>query len=226
MIRRKRDNLQEVIMYEEIVEKNDSILRLVEMTEPERLEYFTEYTNGLREVAIEEAKLGAMAEPVAEMPIARRPAGPPRLGNAGAPPALGAPVSNTFYFYNPARVATGMREFLAIWGPRELQDNWRIESGNIARGVEGGIDEVSELIIANNPQFNPQTYLERIPQDKRVVDSLQAQRNNSYYRLGLIYKEKFKENRLAAERLEGLLDYTSEERLVLLSFILPLSNLY
>src|SRR5690606_29663687 len=75
-------------------------------------------------------------------------------------------------------------------------------------------DEVSELLIANNPQFNPRTYLDQIPNDPQIIDSLAAQRNDSYFRLGLIYKDKFRENELAEQRLRSLLGFTSEERLV------------
>ena len=51
-IKKKRDNLVDVIHYEEIAQVNDSILRLVQMSEGERLAYFTEITNALRDKAI------------------------------------------------------------------------------------------------------------------------------------------------------------------------------
>jgi tetratricopeptide (TPR) repeat protein len=209
VVKRKRDNLQEVIQYEDIVEKNDSILGLVAMSEPRRQDYFIKYTNELKERAIEEARRGVPAEApaVPQGPVIRSPGGPPTLG--------GPNTSSNFYFYNPARVNTGMQEFLRQWGPRELKDNWRTDPGNISSGGERQLDEVSELIIANNPKFNPQTYIEQIPKDPEVIDSLEAQRNNAYYRLGLIYKEKFSEGELAKEKLLSLLEFTSEERMVL-----------
>lgn len=208
VIKRKRDNLQEVILYEELIEKNDSILNLVSMNETERLDFFTQFTGMLQAKAVEEAKTGGVAESPEPQATARR--------NPGAPPALGGPnMSNNFYFYNPTRVANGMQEFLQLWGPRELKDNWRTDAGNTSGGGDRQLDEVSELIIANNPRFNPETYLERIPQDPVVIDSIAALRNNAYYRLGLIYKEKFRENSLAADKLRDLLTFTDEERLVL-----------
>ena len=209
VVKRKRDNLQEVIMYEDIVEKNDSILDLVAMSDDRREDYFIKYTNELKELAIEEARKGVPAEasPVPQGPVIRSPGGPPTLGGPNA--------GSNFFFYNPARVNTGMQEFLRQWGPRELKDNWRTDPGNISSGGEQDLDQVSELIIANNPKFNPQTYIESIPNDPVVIDSLDAQRNNAYYRLGLIYKEKFSERELAKERLLSLLDFTTEERMVL-----------
>lgn len=206
VIKRKRDNLQEVIRYEEIAEENDSILRFVAMNEEERVDYFTGYTNELKELALEQARQGNAAEISRPAPLPRGP---------GAPPSLeGVNPGNTFYFYNPVRIARGLEEFLQTWGSRELQDNWRTNSGTLSSGGNQGLDQVSELIITNNPQFNPQTYLEKIPKDPFIIDSLKAQRNDSYYRLGLIYKEKFRENRLALNKLESLLEFTTEERLV------------
>lgn len=207
VIKRKRDNLQEVILYEDIAEKNDSILKFVAMTDDERLDYFTGYTDKLKAIAIKEAQSGTVPETSQPEPVRRSPGAPPALGASGN-------TGNTFYFYNPSRVASGLQSFLNNWGPRELADNWRTNPGNISTDRPDGLDEVSELIIANNPQFNPRTYIDQIPTDPVAIDSISAQRNDSYYRLGLIYKEKFNENQLASQKLRSLLEFTSEERLI------------
>src|SRR5690606_7746667 len=47
-IKKKRDNLKDVIYYEEIAQVNDSILMLVNMSESERLAYFTAHTEKLK----------------------------------------------------------------------------------------------------------------------------------------------------------------------------------
>ena len=206
VIKRKRDNLQEVILYEESADRNDSIIRLVDMNPDQRIKYFKDYTAGLKAVAVADAQKGVLKEEPAE-PVRRGP---------GLPPAMGAPGgrSNSFYFYNSSRVAAGMQEFLRVWGPRELKDNWRTTKGNNRNLIEGELDEVSELIIANNPLFDPRTYLEKIPSDPDIIDSIRATRSEAYYKLGLIYKDKFRENDLAAQRLISLLDFTSEEKYV------------
>src|SRR5690606_11551533 len=212
VIKRKRDNLEEVIMYEEIAEKNDSILRFVAMPETERLDYFTNYTNQLRSLAMAQAREGIIEEVAPPMPTRLAPGAPPGLGGPGVP---GTPSpGHVFSFYNPNRVAGGMAEFFRIWGPRELKDNWRTNAGNATSIREDGLDEVSELLIANNPRFDPRTYIDQIPADKGVIDSLISQRDNAYFRLGLIYREKFGENVLAKQRLNDLLELTSEESIL------------
>lgn len=218
VIKRKRENLEEVILYEEIADKNDSILRFVAMPEAERLEYFTNYTNQLRSVAMARAREGIIEETAPS--VQRRistPGAPPGLGGPGAPMVAGPgnpSPGNIFYFYNPNRVAGGMAEFLRIWGPRELKDNWRTNSGSAVNTREAGLDEVSELLIANNPGFDPRTYIDQIPKDQDVIDSLASERDNAYFRLGLIYREKFGEDDLAKQRLSNLLELTSEESLL------------
>ena len=220
-VQRKRDNLKEVIYYEEIAEKNDSILRFVFMPEDERVDYFTRYVNNLKEAAIIQAKEGEVPEAQNQQPRT-----PSSRNTPGAPPSIGNDPANTFYFYNPRRVSSGLESFVRTWGPRELKDNWRLNSGNITSIAKDGLDEVSGLIISNNPQFAAQTYIDQIPTDPLQISELEKERNDAYYSLGLIYKEKFNKPDLASERLTALLNYTNEERLVVpANYYLYLINL-
>ncbi len=49
-IKRKRDNLKDVILYENITKHNDSILALVNMSNDDREEYFKSYIDELRRI--------------------------------------------------------------------------------------------------------------------------------------------------------------------------------
>ena len=60
-IKKKRDNLEDVIYYEDIAQQNDSILSLVAMSDAERLKVFQEFTDKLKKEA-EEAKEKEEAE--------------------------------------------------------------------------------------------------------------------------------------------------------------------
>lgn len=208
-VERKRDNLKEVIFYENIAEENDSILRFVTMPEDERVDYFTRYANQLKDAAVLQAQEGVIPEAASQAPISSRV-------TPGAPPALGGnELANTFYFYNPRRVAMGLENFVKNWGPRELRDNWRLNSDNFSPLVANELDEVTELIISNNPKFQAQTYLDQIPSDALEISELKKGRNDAYYSLGLIYMEKFRKPELASARLSALLNFTEEERLVI-----------
>jgi hypothetical protein len=72
------------------------------------------------------------------------------------------------------------------------------------------------------PKYTTDFYTKEIPTDQADLDSIAKERNFAYFQLGVIYKEKFKEYKLAASKLEQLLENAPEERLVLPS----LYNLY
>jgi len=64
-------------------------------------------------------------------------------------------------------------------------------------------------------KYDVATYIAKIPSDVKIIDSLNVERNFANYQLGLIYKEKFKENLLAVNKLEDVLMSNPEERLIL-----------
>lgn len=202
---KKRDNLEDVIKYEGIAQVTDSIIGLTSMSEAERLTYFTEYTDELREKAIADSIAQVKREKLLER------------GAAGSGSRGREEQASSFYFYNPSQAAYGKQEFEQVWGRRTLEDNWRLS--NKRRGSSGFEEEdlfaTEGVAILDDPRFNPQTYIDAIPTDKAVIDSIVGQRDFAYYQLGLIYKEKFKENLLAADRLEQLLENKPEERLIL-----------
>ncbi|MBT0607181.1 type IX secretion system periplasmic lipoprotein PorW/SprE [Aequorivita echinoideorum] len=203
-VKKKRENLDDVIKYEEIAVKNDSILRIARMSESEQLAYFTEYTDGLKAQAIKDSIAAVKSEGrIANNEFYKK------NGASGPNPSGGG----AFYFYNPSTVAFGKQEFRKVWGDRQLGDNWRLSS------IKKQLDDVEEVAvqqtsIMDNEMFKPESYLSTIPTDEVVLDSLASDRNFAYYQLGLIYKEKFKEYELAANRLETLLGYSPEERLI------------
>ena len=203
-LKKKRDNLDDVIQYELVAATNDSILNLVNMSAEERLAYFTEYTDALRAQAIQDsidqAKNGG--DGFADNEFFE--------GGTGESDKAGA-----FYFYNTTTVAYGKQEFRRRWGDRELEDDWRRSDKNAVGAADEEEVAAEGFSIGDDPRFKPETYLATIPTEQGKIDTLITDRNFAYYQLGLIYKEKFKEYPLAAERLETLLTKNPEERLVL-----------
>ncbi|WP_037318390.1 hypothetical protein [Salegentibacter sp. Hel_I_6] len=204
-IKKKRDNLEDVIRYEDVAYKNDSILRLSQMTPAAQLDYFKNYTTDLR--AKLEADNNAAAMPVVLPEIA-----------SGSPGS-----ARSFYFYNEARMQQGRREFLNQWGDRPLADNWRWAEVSFetddAMAEEAGL---SQQILDSDPRIDPYTYINQIPTDLAVLDTITRNRDFAYYQLGIIYKENFREYEMAQARLEAVLEISSDERLILPSMY----NLY
>ena len=206
-VKRKRENLDDVIRYEDIAQRNDSILSLVNLSEEQRLVYFTSYTEKLKQDA-EAAKVKA------EIAKLNASTGLKTAGNNTVGKSKQAPNIKSFYFYNPVTVAYGKNEFNKIWGDRSLEDNWRWSS----KSSTGKVSEIlgEEFVNATEEElFDPQFYISKIPTEQKAIDSLSKDRNFAYYQLGLIYKDKFKEYILAKDKLQALLKSNPEERLVL-----------
>lgn len=211
LIKRKRDNLEEVIYYEDIARVNDSILYLINLSDEERLAYFKKFTDDLKEKA--EAKKE-------QEEIANRLNSGLALANnidTGAQRERMNlnPINEQqkFYFYNQTTVAFGKNEFIKIWGDRSLKDNWRLSNSNTSNTNS----QVNALIAGATEEelYDPEFYISKIPTEQKSIDSLSRDRNFAYYQLGVIYKEKFKELELAKDKLQTLLKSNPEERLIL-----------
>jgi tetratricopeptide (TPR) repeat protein len=206
-IKRKRENLDDVIRYEDIAQRNDSILSLVSLSNEQRFAYFTAYIDNLKAVA-EEAKTKA------EIANQNASTGLKTIGNTTIGKNTQAPSIKSFYFYNPVTVAYGKTEFNKIWGDRDLEDNWRWSSNSKAGSGQEALGE--EFVNATEEElYDPEFYISKIPTEQKAIDSLSKDRNFAYYQLGLIYKDKFKEYNLAKDKLKSLLESNPEERLVL-----------
>ncbi|ALJ05561.1 hypothetical protein APS56_10695 [Pseudalgibacter alginicilyticus] len=212
-IKRKRDNLDDVIYYEDIAQVNDSILKLVNFSEAEKLAYFESYVEKLK-IQAEEAKEKAEA-------LERKNTGLNTVNNNinSVIPSRGTGVPSQaalFYFYNPTTVSYGKNEFVKVWGDRVLEDNWRW-SHKSSSGISSSRNSNTTIedLASEEERFNPQFYISKIPSNEKEIDSIYKDRNYAYYQLGLIYKEKFKEYELAKDKFNNLLNSHPEERLVL-----------
>ena len=197
-IKRKRDNLEDVIYYETIARDNDSILSVVAMSDSEKESYFQSY--------IELLKAEAEALKKADKSLEN---------SFGPSQNLGFQNGKSFYFYTPTTVAFGKNEFIRIWGDRALETNWRWSSKSTQSDskAENAIAKAAEE--EEQKRFSVEYYLAQLPTQKNVLDSIAKERNFAYYQLGLMYKDKFKEYKLAKDKLEQLLNQNPEGRLVL-----------
>lgn len=209
IIKRKRDNLEDVIYYEGVAKVNDSVLRLVKMPDGDRAMFFNDYVKQLKIKAEEEKERAEAAE---------RNSGLVTVNNQiGGLPGRGGAVDQAalFYFYNPTTVSYGKNEFVKIWGNRQLEDNWRLSSKGFT-GLTTSNPAYDVLATATDDEkFDPEFYISKIPTDEKEIDSISKDRNYAYYQLGLIYKEKFKECELAKGKFQNLLESNPEERLIL-----------
>ena len=241
-ISKKRENLADVIKYEAIAQHNDSILNIVALSPAERRSFYEDYIERLKKDDLAKAalakaaekRLAAQGDNIGDgMADTGRSAGPPaalpmpagkkpsdmKAGIAG--PQVAGGDKGSFYFYNAASAAYGKLEFKKRWGGRTLKDNWRLSAyKDQAQDNDREQQEDTEALADVKQKetvvkYTADFYLGQLPSSAKVLDSLSKERNFAYYQLGIIYKEKFKEYKLAADKLEQLLKNQPEERLVL-----------
>lgn len=245
-IKKKRENLVDVIKYEAIAQNNDSILHIVALSEPGKNKFFEDVIARLKKEDEANAKKAleasvATANNASNMNAASDAAAAENAKSQSKSALLAATKQSSesqsmmppgpssspssasnFYFYNQATLSFGKNEFRKRWGNRALKGNWRLSEGKskIGFGNEESEEDVAsteEEVVEEkiDPRYTVDYYLKQLPTDQKVIDSLGKERNFAYYQLGLIYKDKFKEYKLAEGRLEKLLENNPEERLVL-----------
>lgn len=228
IITKKRENLEDVIKYEAIAQKNDSILTILAMSKEVQTTFFEKYISKLKveekKQADLEKKLQEKAEIVQQKQSMQDLDGPSMSSKNmnPSPPNFGPKSTETFYFYNPSTVSFGKNEFRKKWGKRNLGDNWRWSQGSKSNSRE---DENNSIVDEKgkpaededvvDPRYKASFYIAQLPTEQGDIDLLIKDRNFAYYQLGVIYKEKFKEYQLAANKLEKLLQNNPEERLIL-----------
>ena len=229
-----RKNLDEAIVNEAIAKRNDSIIYVASLNGPEQVVYYENYIQKLKSSDELKKLLAEKQKKIDDNIALNTGANMPndaisnQNGQVASPPSFAPPTnsnpaatSNTFYFYNPNTVAYGKIEFKKIWGNRAQNGYWRVSSGtNQNQNTPGSnaVDETTDSPIVStevNEKYTTDYYIKQLPKSQTAIDSITKERNAIYYQLGVIYKEKFKEYNLASARLEQLLLYQPEEKLIL-----------
>lgn len=218
-VAKKRESLHDVVLYEKTARDNDSLLRLVALSDADKRTYFQDYVNDLRQADFK--KLNAQ--------LAGGGGGQdnffnmPNFGSAidAAQQSKGGSGGSGFYFYSQTAVSYGKLEFQKRWGGRSLVDNWKFNKESLGDDVIEGVGGDEETEIASkeaefeDPRYDIQGYLDQLPTDSIEIMAMKKDRDFAYFQLGAIYSEKFAELALGANKLEALLLFEPEERLVL-----------
>ncbi len=207
VIKKKRDNLDDVIKYETIVHDNDSILKLTSMSKARQRTFFVNYTDSLRNVKKQQLKKQK----------ARFANKLQNAGNLNAKSFIqGKRESEGFYFYNSNIVDRGRLQFEGIYGKRQLVDNWKMSSLSGLNNIVEAIEPIDEgYDIKTDPKFDPEVYLSKIPTEQKVIDSLNFGMNDANFQLGTLYKEQLKEYFKASEAFVAVLKNNPDEKYIL-----------
>ena len=200
-IKGKADNLGELVAQLDIIDRQDSLLKLAEMDPKERQKKI------MRIIADQQA-----AERARQQAAKENQANPASPFAGGSQPQAYNP-NNQWYFYNPTTVASGKADFLKTWGQRKNEDNWRrSDKGSVETAIvndqRNPSDSTAKVVIAG-PDTTAKAfdnYLANVPlTDSSKVSALNKLITALYASVS-IYKEKLHDNDNAVETFSRLVE--------------------
>ena len=184
-LKRKRDNLSEVVIYEKTIQKTDSLLSLISLTKKDQLKFYQNYIDEKQSKA--EEVLAAQSKKNQSL--------------------IQKNTQNAFYFYNPKVVLKGRQTYKANWGNRPNVDSWRNAASLQNISINATVDSERSKKKVVFLQETPESYVMALPKKESSKDSITNLNRKAYLQLGMIYKEKFSDFPLARKRLETLLSF-------------------
>ena len=222
-LRKRSDVLDELAVYAQNVELQDSLLRLSAMTDDERMKVVEGIIAELVAREKREAEEARRAEYEAE--VAAR--GDDMQNSSNAPNSFNINTDNSWYFYNQTAKQAGRTEFQKRWGSRRLEDDWRRRNKNSFNNLEfdaadgdgddgDGTTPTDSTDTGNNDNsapgaddpHNPQYYLRQIPSSDAERAVCHEIIQEGLYNMGVILKDKLEDYPAARAQWDRLLrDY-------------------
>lgn len=204
-------NIKNVAQNYYLIKKNDSILTLTKMSEPERIAYFGKHIDALKAKEAKEELERRKEERSKGFDTGDYDANSIFANNnRGFQDFTGGGSKNSFYFANQNTISKGQSEFKQIWGNRSLVDNWRFS--NRAASIEDVRNEAMGLATVQNPRrYEPDFYTEQIPTDFSEISALKKDRDTASLGLGRMYENYFSNTELATKTLYDLVDNNPED---------------
>ncbi len=213
LLQEQSANIKEVSTNYYLIKKNDSILALVAMSEPDRIAFFNKHIEAIKAKEQREELARIKAERSKGFDTGDYSASSIFAGNTG-----GFQDFNTgkggFYFANTSTVAKGQASFKQLWGTRSLADNWRTSARS--NSIEDLKSQAMGISTAPDPRrLEPAFYIEKIPTAQEEILSLKKARDTASLGLGRMYEAFFSDTPLATKTLYALVDAKPEEDLKL-----------
>ncbi|WP_455566834.1 type IX secretion system periplasmic lipoprotein PorW/SprE [Rufibacter sediminis] len=182
----------------EIIRSEDSLQALGQLSTTERVQRVAEQITRERE-----------QEAAATLAAMTNAAGPTQQ-TATLPIGGPATPGSTWYFDNPAAMATARNDFLRTWGDRPLQDNWRrgaAISGNTGVAASPvASPAVDSTALAAAAAQKQEAYLAAIPVTPEQRQASAKRVEEALFTLGNIYQQRLREPEKAAQTFQRLLE--------------------
>jgi tetratricopeptide (TPR) repeat protein len=213
LLKRRSDVLDELALYSQNVNLQDSLLRLSAMSPDAQLKVINKIIDELKKKEKEEADEAKRQEYLAN----QEAQGNNLKSNTSNPQSFSMNTDNSWYFYNNAAKAAGKTEFQRRWGSRKLEDDWRrrnkssfntsdfdSNSGEEAPTSDGGSgaapndsvqlspEQEEKLKKENDPHF-AEYYLKQIPSNDEEKATAHEVIQEGLYNMGVILKDKLED---------------------------------
>ncbi len=224
-LKRRSDVLDELAVYSQNVNLQDSLLHLSTLPENELNLIINDIIEQLKKKEKEDAEAARREAFNAE----RDAQGTNLNNNANNPSSFQINSDDSWYFYNTATRNAGKTEFQRKWGSRKLEDNWRRRNkssfslddfggGEKAADDEENADETADNDTtsttpeqaeaakrAEDPHY-PEFYLKQIPRTDAEKATAHDVIQEGLYNMGVILKDKLDDPQAAMSEFDRLLN--------------------
>lgn len=199
----RQNILAELVSYLNVIEKEDSLQNLANMSNVLRNEIIDEVIAAYEADASDgsDSKSDVDFKDFADNNF------DPRAGVSR--PGLGSQssVGGSFHFYNQAAKARGYSRFKENWGERELTDNWRVSSLNTTAAISfGELDESEQEILelASKGGLTRDFFIKQLPNTPEKVAASNAKIASAMFSAGGVYKDRLYNDEKAIETYTDL----------------------
>lgn len=209
-ISKRSEVLDELVVYDQNVQLQDSLQRLVAMPEAERMAVIQKIIDDLirqeKEAQEEAARQAYLESQQGNQQMLEGKTKSPTLGSMNL-----NPNDNAWYFYNAPIVAAGKTEFQRKWGKRKLEDDWRrrdkssfsmddfaeqtdADEENIGEDGEMTADDGTSVpdSVSTDPK-TPEFYLQQLPMTEEDMANSNDIIIDGLFNMGLILKDKLED---------------------------------
>lgn len=183
-----------------LIQKNDSLLTLSQLSPEEQEAYAERYIRSEEERLLKEAEEANAPKPsnIFNSLLA--------FGGGGS--------GSTFYWDNPVAMQKGAVEFARVWGNRPLEDHWRRSNKGFQQSSPSPAfeeepvapDDSEEQPVANIVLPDKAALLQSIPQDEASRQHMHQELEEAYFNLGKLLFFDLNEPLQAVTYLEKLVE--------------------
>lgn len=207
-IKRKSENLNDLVENLNTVELQDSLQRLASMSEADRYRIIDALIADV--IKKEQEEKEALAQQQADLAMLQQ-------NNT----QMNTESGGKWYFYNPMMLSMGQAEFSKKWGSRKNEDNWRrankeeVNWDGLAASEDSTQNDSNAVVLSTKSR---EYYTVNIPLSDSAMKISQNKVEEAYYNIATIYKDKFYDYPLSIDGYESLLKNFPETEYELSSF--------